>query len=425
MKRIWGAFLLGLLLASPAAASSSLQQLIDETPAGGTLLLESGTYEGNISITKPITIKGKAGTHILGDQTGNVVAVRATGVQLEDLHISGSGKSRSSSEEYAAVKVYGEGNVLKDLDITDSFHGIYLSKAHHTTIDHVTVKGSGNGEIAGQGNGLQIYYANDTILTNNTISGTRDGMFFNYSNHNVVTGNTISKTRYGLHYMYSDDNEFYRNTFSYNSGGAAIMNSNRLLLMGNKFIFNQGARSFGLLLQMANDITAAGNTFMQNQRGVYSDQSLRQTFRGNTFFHNDVGVEVWASSQGLEFQQNAFEKNVAAVLALGGMTDTKWQGNQWDREQVNLDLNQDGRADEAVTLQSSLRNLLEQNEIAYLFLKSPALPLYEKIHEWTHEQTAMAVDPEPMLVKRAMPVSLGWGAAVLGAVLVWRRRLSK
>ncbi|WP_336493078.1 hypothetical protein, partial [Methylobacterium nigriterrae] len=87
-----------------------------------------------------------------------------------------------------------------------------------------------------------------------------------------------------------------------------------------------------------------------------------QTFRGNTFFHNDVGVEVWASSQGLEFQQNAFEKNVAAVLALGGMTDTKWQGNQWDREQVNLDLNQDGRADEAVTLQSSLRNLLEQNE---------------------------------------------------------------
>lgn len=38
-----------------------LQPLIDQTKANGELILDAAIYEGNVVISKPITIKGKKG----------------------------------------------------------------------------------------------------------------------------------------------------------------------------------------------------------------------------------------------------------------------------------------------------------------------------------------------------------------------------
>ena len=110
----------------------TLQELIDQTPSNGTLLLEDKTYRGNVVISKPITIKGSDNTHIKGDGTGNVILIKEPGhgVRLENLKISHGSLSRNSLEEYSALKVLSDRNVLKDLAISDSFHGIYLSGAH-------------------------------------------------------------------------------------------------------------------------------------------------------------------------------------------------------------------------------------------------------------------------------------------------------
>ncbi len=52
---------LSLLTINPSGFSAenlTLQELIDQTPSQGTLLLENKTYNGNVVITKPITIIG-------------------------------------------------------------------------------------------------------------------------------------------------------------------------------------------------------------------------------------------------------------------------------------------------------------------------------------------------------------------------------
>lgn len=389
------------LINSVSFAEESLQELIDESEANGIIKLKNQTYEGNLIISKPISIIGMENSVIKGDGTGNVITIKSTNVRLENLTVTNGSFNRNTGEEYAGIKLMADQNILNNIKITDCFHGVYLSQSHHNEVSNVKVTGSKNGEIAGQGNGLHIYYSNYNKLLNNVIEGTRDGIFFDYSNHNETRGNTIENTRYGLHYMYSDDNQFYENVFSYNLGGAAIMHSKGLILSNNQFSLNQGTRSYGLLLQASNESIISENTFFQNQRGIFIDQSQKNIIQDNEIVQNQIGVEVWASSSNQIFSKNQFANNIAAVLTLGGKDQNNWSdkgyGNYWGTEIPVLDLDQDGIGDYPVQYKSSLYQLVEENELAYLFLKSPAIKIYEKMNELLNKEEVMFTDEYPLV----------------------------
>jgi nitrous oxidase accessory protein len=68
--------------ASQAAAgqAASLQELIDQTPAGGTVPLEPGTYAGPVIIEKTVILDGKGQVTIDGQGKGSVLLLKADGV---------------------------------------------------------------------------------------------------------------------------------------------------------------------------------------------------------------------------------------------------------------------------------------------------------------------------------------------------------
>lgn len=135
--------LIGYLIPQTTMAKSNeLQTLIDETPRGETLELAEKTYEGNVVITKPITLVGEKGTVIQGDHTDNVIEIDSDDVTLENLAVTGSGKSRDSEQEHSGVRVMGDSATLKSLSITDSFHGVLLNRIDHTTIEGLTIIGA-------------------------------------------------------------------------------------------------------------------------------------------------------------------------------------------------------------------------------------------------------------------------------------------
>jgi nitrous oxidase accessory protein len=389
------------LLPSAGLAAEDLQAQIDALETGDVLKLEGKTYEGNIVIDKTIEIIGEKNTVIKGDTSGNVISIKAPGVKISHLTVTDASMDRNSPEEYAAIKVHSNGNTIEHITIRDSFHGIYLSQAHKNKIRYVNIKGLGKGEIAAQGNGFHIYYANNNLLEHNTIEGTRDGMFFDYGDGNETINNTISETRYALHYMYSNDNRFIGNTFTMNTGGAAIMNSNRIELKDNDFLFNYGHRSFGLLLLSANDITVENNTFYLNQRGLYIDQSTGNLIRKNKIIQNQIGVELWASSNEQIFTENTITENNIPAVTLGGQGKNAWSenglGNDWGSDFPLTDLNQDGLGDFPVTYRSSLYQLIEDQELTSFFLKSPALKIYEKMKEFLNEDKVMFEDSNPLV----------------------------
>ncbi|WP_262175739.1 nitrous oxide reductase family maturation protein NosD [Saccharococcus sp. Marseille-Q5394] len=433
MKRSIIVSLLGFLLLSghaDAQEAENLQQLIDKTPAGSVLELEAATYEGNVVITKPITIKGKKGTVIKGDKTVNVIEVRSQDVTLDTLSIEGSGMSRSSQEEYSAIRVMADGAVMKNLKISDCFHGIYLNKTKHTTISGVTIVGQGTDALGNQGNGIHIARSSDNHIDHSHIEKTRDGIFVEYSNDNVVSDNTMTQTRYGLHYMYSNNNEFKRNNFVDNVGGAAIMHSDHILLADNKFSFNQGSRSFGLIVQTSRDVHVLNNEFHLNQRGLYLEQSTSNIIEGNDFFQNQIGVELWTSSTAHVFVKNSFRKNRIHALTVGGESNNEWfrngEGNYWNVPM--LDFDKDGIGDAPMEYTSALGELVETNELSYLFLLSPAITIYEKANELLTFQKVMAYDKYPLMSNQKYR---GYEWALLAAVLaltgwlVYRKKAMK
>ncbi|WP_339253021.1 nitrous oxide reductase family maturation protein NosD [Sporosarcina sp. FSL W8-0480] len=379
-----------------------LQPLIDQTKANGELILDAAIYEGNVVISKPITIKGKKGTVIKGDKTGNVIEIRSDSVVLDTFSVEGSGMDRSSHEEYSAIRVIANGAIMRNLNISDSFHGIYLNKTSDTTISNVDIVGKGTGEIANQGNGIHIARSSNNHIDHSRIKQTRDGIYVEYSNGNVITDNTITDTRYGLHYMYSNNNEFKRNSFIKNVGGAAIMQSDHILLEENKFSFNQGSRSFGLIVQTSRDIHVLNNEFHLNQRGLYLEQSTSNVIEGNEFFQNQIGIELWTSSTAHVFVKNEFRKNRIHALTVGGESNNDWfrngEGNFWNMPMFDFDKN--GVGDEPFEYTSSLGELVESNELAYLFLSSPAITIFEKANELLTSYKVMAYDKYPLMSDR-------------------------
>ncbi|WP_236719657.1 nitrous oxide reductase family maturation protein NosD [Neobacillus mesonae] len=413
-------------------AAENLQATIDSMKKGAVLKLENKTYEGNIVIDKPLTLIGQKHTVIKGDGTGNVISVKAPHVKLKNLTVTHSSTNRNSSEEYAAIKVYTNGNTIEHITIRHSFHGIYLSKAHHNIVRYNDIKGMGKGEIAAQGNGLHVFYAKNNLLSHNRIEGTRDGMFFDYANDNKSYDNNISNTRYGLHYMYSDGNIFKRNTFTMNTGGAAVMNSNHLTLEDNQFIVNYGNQSFGLLLLQANDNHIENNTFYMNQRGLYIDQATRNLIKHNRIIQNEIGIELWASSNDQIFTLNQISDNTIPAVTIGGKGERnawsrKGLGNDWGSSFPLTDLNQDGIGDFPITYYSSLHQLIEDQELTNLFLKSPAISIYEKINASQNDDEVMFRDAHPLVPAKAshsvaLWVVIGLLAAAFGIFIRERRK---
>ena len=422
-------FLISFAFAEKKMAAESLQSAIDSTEEGAVLKLGNKTYEGNIVINKKMSIIGSDKTIIKGDGTGNVISIKAPGVKISHLIVTHSSMNRNSSEEYAAIKIYTNGNTVDHIKIRNSFHGIYLSKAHHNTISYNDIKGLGKGEIADQGNGLHVYYANENLLIGNRIYGTRDGMFFEYANGNTIVSNKISGTRYGLHYMYSDHNDFEKNEFSFNTGGAAVMNSNSIKMKNNQFIFNYGNRSFGLMLLQANKITIENNLFYLNQRGLYLDQATGNEIRHNRIIQNQIGIELWASSNEQIFTLNKITENTIPAVTLGGKgTGNSWsqngKGNDWGSSFPLPDLNQNGIGDFPITYRSSLHQLIEDQELTTFFLKSPSIKIYEKMNALLQKDDIMFKDPHPLAAGKGnhFPAAIAGLMAIIAALILIKGR---
>lgn len=385
------------------AEEQSLQDLIDQADEGDTLELEAKVYDGNVVINKPLTIIGQEGTIIKGDQTGNVIEIESHDVTLEHMEVTGSGMSRDSREEYSAVRVMGNNTVLKNLTIKESYHGVLLNRIDNTTMKNLTILGVPDKKMSEHGNGIHILRSNDVIIEDSYIEEFRDGVYMEYSDNNRINNNIMTKMRYGIHYMYSDYNSFENNEFVHNVGGAAIMHSDYITLENNNFSFNQGSRSFGLLIQTSREVHVLHNQFHLNQRGLLLEIATGNFIEGNDFFHNQIGVELWTSAIGNVFSENKFSKNTNHVLTVGGNSNNEWSdmygnGNYWNEPMI--DLNEDNIGDIPFEYTSSLGNLIEESELAYLFLESPAVGMYERTNAILGNQDVMALDEYPLIMDK-------------------------
>src|SRR5215470_1831978 len=91
----------------PADSLSPLQARVDAAPEGSVLVIDPGTYRGDLYLDRRISLVGRGRPRIVGSGTGSVLRVRASGTTIEGLDIDGGGGGdlgKDSSGIHVAAK---------------------------------------------------------------------------------------------------------------------------------------------------------------------------------------------------------------------------------------------------------------------------------------------------------------------------------
>lgn len=401
IKKVLSTLFILSFISSPVLASE-LQDKINHAKSGDVIELDNKTYHERIIIDKPVTLSGQKNTVIDGEHKGTVVQVKSKHVILKNMTIKNSGRSRSSAMEASCVRNMESHNQFINLKLHTCYHGMYLNIGDDTKVINNDITGYLDGNTGSKGYGIYIKKTNGNLIKGNQIKYSRDGIFFEYSNDNKIYNNKISKTRYGLHYMYSNFNTFKGNEFIANIGGAAVMHSDNIVLKNNKFSFNQGSQAFGLIVQGSRDIEIKNNEFHLNQRGLYIEQSTLINVHDNEFFNNKVGMEIWDSASELTFTKNKYNENKVPVVLVGKSNNLHFNknkiGNYW--QEPVFDLNQNGVGDTPYKQSSTLGTLLKENELAYLFINSPAISIFERGNRLLNPNISVIEDDFPLIQRQ-------------------------
>ncbi len=357
------------------ALAKSLQELIDATPDGGTLVPPPGVYTGNIILEKSITIDGKNEVTIDAENKGTVILIDTDGVGLRNLKIVNSGESHNDLD--SGIQVRGNFNVMKDLIIENCLFGIDLGQADNNIIKRNKIS-SKDHDLGLRGDSIRLWYSFDNQVTDNTMTQTRDMVVW-YSNDNLIARNTSSYGRYSLHFMYSRKNTVDSNHYTHNSVGIFLMYSDGVIVTNNYLANSQGTTGMGIGLKESSSIVIKNNKLLYNSTGIYSDVSPYQPdttniMENNLIAYNSIGLLFHNDWTGNIAKGNSFRSNLNQVVVMGGGTANRnvWEGNYWD-DYVGFDINDDGIGDTAYQTFDYADRLWMDVPKAQFFKATPAL----------------------------------------------------
>jgi len=353
-------------------ARHSTQELRDRlaaTPAGGTLTVPAGVYQGALVIDRPVTLVGVGHPVIRGDGTGTVLTIRAAGTTVRDLMIEGSGPGPVDNP--AGVSIEADHVAVTNLHIRDTYTGVWVEGARDARITGNKIQGrksvavsgesaapmddmagdmadmsgmtmgSAHGSAqAGRGDGVSLFNAIRPEVSGNTIANVRDGVYLSYGGGTRIECNSVTGSRYAIHSMYGKTVTVAGNHFATNQSGPVMMYGGPVTLDGNVIREQHSAATgFGVLLLDVSDARLHRNVLVSNRVGLQVEGSVGGSKPAavelNTIALNQVGVGLYPTADA-SLSQNSFVENTVQVLGLGpdgDGGDSRWSrgglGNYW------------------------------------------------------------------------------------------------
>ena len=356
------------------AGGTGLVSAVAKARNGDTLLLAPGEHRGPITVSRSIAIRGSAeGAVIRGDGKGSVITVKAPGVQLEDLTVTGSGLLLETQDSGIFLSKEATGAKVMNVRSDDNLIGIYVWGARDALVRDNAIVGRRDLRMNERGNGIQIWNAPGARIENNTIRYGRDGIFVTTSRENVFSGNRFEDLRFGVHYMYTNKSRVSGNLSRRNHLGYAIMFSRRIEVLDNR---SEGDRDRGILFNYANRVTVRGNAVTGGpEKCVFIYNSNKNSITGNLFRDCGIGIHFTGGSERNEIHGNAFIRNRTQVKYVG----TRWvewshegKGNYWS-DHTAFDLDRDGIADASYRPNDLTDHILWRFPSAKLLTNAPAV----------------------------------------------------
>ncbi len=395
-----GNFLKGaVIMVHPVENIPTLTRAVEQARSGDTLKITEGQYrEGNIVVSKPLTLLGENYPVIDGEGRYEILTITSDRVVVSGLQLQNAGISFIS--ENAAIKLDGvrncriEGNILQD-----NFFAIYLSRVSHCQVIGNRITGKAVSESA-SGNGIHLWYCRNVEITGNYVQGQRDGIYFEFVEQGVVEENHCEENlRYGLHFMYSDSCLYQNNTFQKNGAGVAVMYSSHVEMIRNRFEQNWGSATYGLLLKDIKYSHIDGNFFINNTIGIYSEASDKMLVENNHLVQNGWAIKIMANSMDNTFRHNNFIDNVFEVATNSGGNSNTFINNFWSQYR-GYDLARNGRGDVPHRPVRLFSIIVQDMPVSLILLGSLLIDVLDLAENFLPALVPESlVDPEPLMYR--------------------------
>jgi nitrous oxidase accessory protein len=384
----------------PLHKVKSIRTAIRIANNGDTILVAAGIYkEGNLIISKQLTLIGDKYPIIDGQNKFEVFSIKANKVVIDGFKIYHSGTS--NLDDYAGIKVYDSREVtIQNNILDDTYFGIYLQYAKRCVIKNNQLKAN-NKEEQQSGNGIHCWKSDSLSITGNTVDGHRDGIYFEFVTNSFIKTNTTSNNiRYGLHFMFSNNDTYQFNSFIGNGAGVAVMYSNKVSMLNNQFKENWGDAAYGLLLKEISDSYITGNTFEKNTTGIYLEGASRINMSHNIFKNNGWAMKIQASCMDITVSTNNFVGNTFDIGTNGSLVLNTFNKNYWDKYE-GYDLNHDTMGDIPYRPVSMYSMIVEQNPPAMMLFRSFITSLLDKTEKLIPSLTPENLKDNTPLMRKA------------------------
>lgn len=384
----------------PLHKVKSIRTAIRIANNGDTILVAAGMYkEGNLIISKQLTLIGDKYPIIDGQNKFEVFSIKASKVVIDGFKIYHSGTS--NLDDYAGIKVYDSREVtIQNNILDDTYFGIYLQYAKRCVINNNRLKAY-NKEEQQSGNGIHCWKSDSLSITGNTVDGHRDGIYFEFVTNSFIKTNTTSNNiRYGLHFMFSNNDTYQFNSFIGNGAGVAVMYSNKVSMLNNQFKENWGDAAYGLLLKEISDSYITGNTFEKNTTGIYLEGASRINMSHNIFKNNGWAMKIQASCMDITVSTNNFVGNTFDIGTNGSLVLNTFNKNYWDKYE-GYDLNHDTMGDIPYRPVSMYSMIVEQNPPAMMLFRSFITSLLDKTEKLIPSLTPENLKDNTPLMRKA------------------------
>lgn len=339
-----------LLFVSEFLLSNPLQEAIDNAKNGDIIELGSGVINGDVVISKPVSIIGNS-TVINGSGTSSVIKIFSNNVILKNLKIQNSGNSHSNID--AGISCEQSNNILiENNEIQNSLFGIDFKQCNDSKILNNRIS-SKNVDLGLRGDAIRLWHSHNNKILNNKINKSRDLVIW-YSSGNLIKSNIATDGRYSLHFMYAGRNLVENNVFLRNSVGVFFMFSNGSEVRHNFIAHSTGTFGVGIGMKDTSDFLVEDNILMYNARGLYLDNSPYEPGTTNRYFKNQIlynttAIQLQSVQLPSIFKDNNFIGNIDLVLSASSeksLHKNNWINNFYD-EYEGFDRNKDGFGDNA------------------------------------------------------------------------------